>query len=148
MSYSVISSSPVNSLLRASETVCFRNEAGTIFYNSAGYVRLVWSSSRTPLVSIQAFYEQTLSLLLRTGTHRILSEHGQRKPLPVAAQQWLTTNWLPRAAHDARLSRTAIVEGADPLHRLSTQSVVSAAPAEVTFKRFHTTSSAEAWLLG
>ena len=148
MNYSATTfSTPVNSLLRASETVCFQNEAGSIFYNSAGYVRLAWSSDRITLESIQAFYEQTLSLLLRTGSQRILTEHGQRKPLSVAAQQWLTTNWLPRAVQEARLSRTAIVEGADPLHRLSTQAVVSAAPAEVVFKRFHTVSSAETWLL-
>jgi hypothetical protein len=41
----------------------------------------------------------------------------------------------------------AIVEGANPMHRLSTQSVVSAAPAGLVFKRFDAMPDAEAWLI-
>lgn len=128
------------------EKLYFESSAGRLYYNPAGHVRLAWAPERLPLTAIQAYYEQVLSLLISTGSRRILSEHGQRAPLPVEAQQWLTTNWIPRAQTMARTRHCAIVEGANPLHRLSTQSVVSAAPPDFTFKRFDTIREAEAWL--
>jgi len=128
------------------EKLYFESSAGRLYYNPAGYVRLAWAVGRLPLADIQAYYEQVLTLLISTSSCRILSEHGQRSPLPVDAQQWLTTNWIPRAQTMARTRHCAIVEGANPLHRLSTQSVVSTAPPDFIFKRFDTIREAEAWL--
>jgi hypothetical protein len=130
------------------ETLFFQNPAGKLYYQPAGYVRLAWAPERQPLDVVQTFYEQALALLKSTGVRRILSEHGARAPLPVAAQEWLATDWIPRAMSQANTHYCAIVEGADPLHRLSTQSVVSTAPAGFKFKRFDTFAAAEAWLRG
>ena len=131
--------------------ICLRNaffskRGGAAFFQPAGFVRLRWSQSKVSLAEIQMLYEQTLSLLVTTGTHKILSVHGQRAPLSGAAQQWITENWIPRALRLPRLSHCAIVEGADPLHRLSTQSVVSASPAGLIFRRFTASVEAEEWL--
>ena len=130
------------------EKLYFESSAGRLYYNPAGYVRLAWAVGRLPLADIQTYYEQVLTLLISTGSCRILSEHGQRSPLPVEAQKWLTTNWIPRAMNQANTHHCAIVEGADPLHRLSTQSVVSTAPAGFKFKRFDNFAAADAWLRG
>jgi len=130
------------------EKLYFESTAGRLYYNQAGYVRLAWLPGRLTLADIQTYYEQVLALLISTGSHRILSEHGQRSPLPADAQQWLTTNWIPRAQTMAGTHHCAIVEGANPMHRLSTQSVVSAAPAGFVFKRFDTIREAEGWLAG
>jgi hypothetical protein len=130
----------------AKETAFFQNSAGKLYYQPAGYVRLAWAPERQPLEVVQAFYEQALALLTSTGVRRILSDHGARAPLPVAAQEWLTTNWIPRAMSQANTHCCAIVEGADPLHRLSTQSVVSTAPAGFKFKRFDNFAAADSWL--
>lgn len=138
----------MNLLSRAQEKMYFQNAAGKVYYHPTGYVRLAWAAERLSLEAIQAFYEQVLSLLLSTGSHKILSDHGQRAPLSGAAQQWLTGDWIPRAIRQARTRYCAIVEGADPLHRLSTQSVVAAAPAGLLFQRFAAIEPAEAWLLG
>jgi hypothetical protein len=138
----------MNSLPRAQETLYFQNAAGKVFHNPAGYARLAWSADRAPLDAVKAFYEQVLSLLLNAGARKILSDHGQRAPLPGAAQSWLTENWIPRAMSQAHTRHCAIVEGADPMHRLSTQSVVSASPAEFVFRRFSTVDDAETWLRG
>ncbi len=110
-------------------------------------MRLAWSSERTTTEIVKAYYEQALALLLRTTSHLILSDHGQRVPLLPEAQSWLTTNWIPRAISQAHAYHCAIVEGVNPMHRLSTQSVVSAAPPGFIFKRFDTIAEAEAWLL-
>lgn len=131
---------------RMPEKLYFENQAGRLYYNAAGFVRLAWAPGRLSLAVIEAFYEQALALLTSTGSHRILSEHGQRAPLSAEAQQWITTNWIPRAMTQAGVRHCAIVEGANPLHRLSTQSVISAAPAEFVFKRFDALPEAEAWL--
>lgn len=133
--------------LRAPSTLYFENQAGQLYYHPAGFVRLVWAAERLPLATVQAYYEQVLELLVSTGCGRVLSEHGQRAPLPQEAQQWLTSNWIPRAIARSNTRHCAIVEGADPMHRLSTQSVVSTAPAGFTFKRFDSLQEAEKWLL-
>ncbi|MBF9140193.1 hypothetical protein [Hymenobacter properus] len=136
----------MNSLPRAQESLFFQNAAGKVFHHPSGYVRLAWGPDRTALDVIKAFYEQVLALLLTSGARKILSDHGQRAPLPAAAQSWLTETWIPRAMSQARTRHCAIVEGADPLHRLSTQSVVSAAPNGFVFQRFSTVEDAESWL--
>jgi hypothetical protein len=128
------------------EKLYFESAAGRLYYNPAGYVRLAWAAERLSLADIQAYYEQVLVLLISTGSRRILSDHGQRAPLPVEAQQWLVTNWIPRAQTMARTRHCAIVEGANPMHRLSTQSIVSAAPEGFIFKRFDAIREAETWL--
>jgi hypothetical protein len=128
------------------ETCIFQNSAGKLYYEPAGYVRLTWDPERHSFEIIQAFYEQALALLVSTGVRRILSEHGARAPLPVAAQEWLTSNWIPRAMSLANTHSCAIVEGADPLHRLSTQSIVSTSPSGFRFKRFDNFRAADAWL--
>ena len=132
---------------RAQSTLYFENQAGQLYYHPVGFVRLVWTAERLPLATVQAFYEQVLELLVRTDCRRVLSEHGQRAPLPQEAQQWLTENWIPRAIARSHTRHCAIVEGADPMHRLSTQSVVSTAPAGFQFKRFDNVPAAEKWLL-
>lgn len=137
----------MNSLPRSKETLYFQSAAGKLFHNPAGFVRLAWAAERTPLDAIKAFYEQVLALLLNSGARQILSDHGQRAPLPGLAQQWLVEDWIPRAIGRARARHCAIVEGADPMHRLSTQSVLVASPTGLVFKRFSTLEAAEAWLI-
>ncbi|MVN78169.1 hypothetical protein GO988_17715 [Hymenobacter sp. HMF4947] len=136
----------MNSLPRAQEKLYFQSSAGKLYYQPAGYVRLAWTAGRIPLEMVQAFYEQVLELLHSTGVRRILSDHGQRSPLPAAAQEWLTTNWIPRVIAQTNTRHCAIVEGADPMHRLSTQSIVSTAPNGFQFKRFDAIEPAEEWL--
>lgn len=138
----------MNSLPRARETLYFQSSAGKLYYQPAGYVRLAWAAERITLEVVQAYYEQVLALLLSTDVRRILSDHGQRAPLLVTAQEWLTTNWIPRAMQLAHAHHCAVVEGANPMHRLSLQSIVSTAPVGFVFKRFEAFEPAEAWLLG
>jgi hypothetical protein len=137
----------MNSLPRLQETLYYQSVAGKLYHHPAGYVRLAWSPERISLEILQAFYEQVLALLLNSGARKILSDHGQRAPLSGLAQQWLVEDWIPRAMAQARTRHCAIVEGANPLHRLSTQSVVSSAPDAFVFKRFAVLGEAEAWLL-
>jgi hypothetical protein len=132
---------------RTQEKLFFQNAAGKLYYQPAGFVRLVWSADRAPLEALKAYYAQVLALMLSTGTRKILSEHGQRPPLSGSAQQWLTSEWIPQAIREARARYCAIVEGSDPMHRLSTQSVVSASPSGLVFQRFHAMETAESWLL-
>ena len=129
------------------ETLYFQNAAGRLYYQAgAQVVRLAWAAERIALAATQEYYEQVLALMLSTGSHKILSCHGQRAPLPMAAQEWLTGNWIPRVIAQAGARYCAIVEGADPLHRLSTQSVVAASPSGLQFRRFAELTEADAWL--
>ncbi|ALW86520.1 hypothetical protein AUC43_16380 [Hymenobacter sedentarius] len=137
----------MNSLPQAKEGHYFQNAAGKLSHNPAGFVRMVWSAERAPIEVIKAFYEQALALLLNSGSRKILSDHGLRAPLSGPAQEWLTENWMPRAISQARARYCAIVEGADPMHRLSTQSVVASSPSGLVFQRFSNAEEAQAWLV-
>jgi len=117
-----------------------------MYYSSQGYIQLVWNSERILLSDLQVFYEQALALLDSTNSRKILSEHGQRQPLPAAAQYWLTHDWIPRAIKQVSVEYCAIVDGSDPMHRLSTQTVIMEAPTGFVFKRFTTIAEAETWL--
>ncbi|MBO2007926.1 hypothetical protein [Hymenobacter negativus] len=132
---------------RTPETLFFQNAAGKLYYQPGGFVRLSWSADRAPFDVLKAYYAQVLALMQSTGTRKILSEHGQRSPLSGPAQQWLTGEWIPQAIREARARYCAIVEGSDPMHRLSTQSVVSSSPSGLIFQRFNTIEAAENWLL-
>ncbi len=132
---------------RVQQTLYFESPAGRLYYHTAGYVHLAWAPSRLPPATIEAYYEQVLALLRNTDCRRILSEHGQRAPLSAEAQAWITTSWIPRAMSLARTRHCAILEGANPMHRLATQSVMNASPAGFLFKRFDNFPDAEAWLL-
>lgn len=136
----------MNALIQARATQYYQNEAGRLLYNAAGYVHLVWSEERISQTALQAFYEQVLLLLLRTNATKILSEHGARRPLTAEAQQWLATDWIPRAVAEVGFSDCAIVEGHDPIHRLSTQAVISSASSQVRFNRFAALAEADRWL--
>ncbi|MBF9237872.1 hypothetical protein I2I05_10745 [Hymenobacter sp. BT683] len=138
----------MNSLPFAKENLYFQSVAGKLYHHPDGFVRLAWSSERFSLEAMKAFYEQVLALLITSNTRKILSEHGNRAPLPAQAQEWLTQNWIPRAMAQARTRHCAIVEGENPLHRLSTQSVVVGAPTSFVFQRFSTLQAAQKWLVG
>ncbi len=131
-----------------SEILSFTNAAGRIYYHSVGYVRLAWGPGRVPLDAVQAYYEKALAVLATTGARKLVSEHGPRAPLLPAAQQWLTQSWIPRAMAQARTRHCAVVEGTDPVHRLSVETVAAVAPTEFIFKRFATLAEAEAWMTG
>jgi len=136
----------MNTLIQARETQYYQNEAGRLLYNTLGYVHLAWSSERMAQASLETFYEQSLLLMHRTGATKVLSEHGARRPLSAEAQQWIATNWVPRAIAEVGFGYCAIVEGGDPIHRLSTQSVISASPIHLIYNRFALLAEAEAWL--
>ncbi len=136
----------MTSLPLTKETLYFQSAVGKIYYHPNGFVRLAWSAERISLELIQLFYEQVLSLLLNSNARKVLSEHGGRAPLTGPAQQWITGNWMPRVMSIAQTRHCAIVEGANPLHRLSAQSVVATAPAAFVLRRFSTVEDAQAWL--
>lgn len=136
----------MNTVARTRETQFYQNEAGRLLYNAVGYVHLAWNAERITQAALEAFYEQVLALLLRTSATKILSEHGGRRPLSAEAQQWIATNWVPRAIAEAGFGYCAIVEGEDPIHRLATQSIISISPAQLVYKRFALVAEADSWL--
>jgi len=124
----------------------FANAVGGIYYSPQGYIQLTWSADRIQLADLQDFYEQALQLLDSTVCRKILSEHSQRQPLSAAAQHWIAHNWIPRVMKQVHVKHCAIVDGSNPMHRLSTQTVIGEAPAGFIFKRFTTVAEAETWL--
>lgn len=134
------------SSLQTRATSYFQSIAGQVRYHSAGYVGLQWSGERIGQSQLEAFYGQVLELLQSTSSYKVLSEHGQRMPLSAEAQAWISQVWVPQAMQLAGFSYCAIVEGIDPIHRLSIQSVISASPVGLVYKRFVELEDAEQWL--
>jgi hypothetical protein len=132
--------------ISTSKAPYFKNSAGNVYYVGEDYVQLAWSTAKISLADTQVFYEQVLTLMRQNGARKILSEHGQRQPLSPAVQHWIIHNWIPRAMQQAQVAYCAIVDGSNPMHRLSTQTVIFEAPEGFTFKRFSTIIEAQTWL--
>lgn len=110
------------------------------------YVKLQWKKAPATDEQLKAVYEQTLLFMKAHRAPHVLSDHRLRPPLSMTIQQWLLTEWIPRAIREARYSHCAIVESSNPLGRLAARAIGMSAPPTLTSQYFETPELAEAWL--
>jgi hypothetical protein len=84
--------------------------------------------------------------MLHYGSTRLMSVHGQRPPMPPQIQEWLTTQWVPRAMETAGYDRCAVVEAEAPLSRLAARSVGNGLTHKLRYHYFPTVREAAEWL--
>ncbi len=59
---------------------------------------------------LRAIYEHVLRAMQRYQVTALLFVHGQQEVIPAAMQNWLATEWIPRAIREAGYERCALVE--------------------------------------
>ena len=124
----------------------FQNPAITGYHAAAGYLRLDWSGARTTDDELRGAYRQVLLAMKHYGTGQTLSYHGQRPLIPLAVQNRLTQEWIPRAVREAGYRQCAVVESMSPLGRLASQAVAQHKPDQLDCRHFATLTDADAWL--
>lgn len=125
----------------------FHNAAAAISYMPAGYIRLAWNPVPLEPHHLMAVYEHVLQAFKRHKTGRLLSNHGQRLPMPLPVQTWLAEQWVPRATAEAAYSHCAIVEADAPVSRLAARAVADHLTGPLKYRYFGTEAAAETWLL-
>ncbi|UOQ53139.1 STAS/SEC14 domain-containing protein [Hymenobacter cellulosivorans] len=134
------------SLPSSVSSIYFRNALCTISYDSQGYVLLVWADVVCQEQELHAIYEHTLQALRHHRTGKLLTDHRQRQPLPLSAQQWIAQHWIPKAMQEVGYSHCAILENQTPLGRLAARAVGDAVTLPLDFRYFSTLEEASAWL--
>jgi hypothetical protein len=129
-----------------SETLYFSNPPLQLSYDAAGYLRLRWSRTGGTETELRAAYLQVKQAMKHFRTGKTMSIHQDRPLIPVAVQQWLSTEWIPGSVREAGYSHCAIVESASPVARLASQAVSLSAPAALAFRHFPSELAADAWL--
>ncbi|MCB2408112.1 hypothetical protein [Hymenobacter lucidus] len=129
-----------------SETTYFSNPVLNLSYDAAGYLRLRWTRTGGTEAELRAAYQQVKQAMRHFRTGKTMSIHQQRPLIPVAVQQWLSTEWIPSCVREAGYSHCAIVESDNPMARLASQAVSLGTPAALAFRHFPTETAADNWL--
>lgn len=103
-----------------------------------------------PSTELRASYEEALSAANRRGVRRWLSDFGQMRAVRQADQDWLVQDFTPRLTTGigATLRRSAIVQSADAMNQLFTESVITRTQPTRSWETRHFDSRTEAlvWL--
>lgn len=124
----------------------FHNAAAAITYHAPDYLRVTWQPTAVSVADLQAIYEHVLRAMRHYGSTRLMSVHGQRPPMPPRVQEWLTTQWVPRAIAEAGYDKCAVVEAEAPLSRLAARSVGTGLTQPLRYNYFSTVQDAAKWL--
>ncbi|NML66111.1 hypothetical protein HHL22_12930 [Hymenobacter sp. RP-2-7] len=114
----------------------------------AGLLRIAWGSQPRSLAATQALFEQLLRQLQTTRWSRVLVNQVQMPPFSPAEQQWVATNWLPRAVAEGGYRHGAVLVSPTVLVRLATAYITTYVQGlPLVYRSFDSEADAVRWLL-
>jgi len=129
-------------------TLLFKNNAGKILADPAGFVRSHWSAMPRTLAETQALLSSLSDSLRQHSWSRVLANQVDMLPFSEAEQQWTAQQWLPRAVHEAGYRLGAVVVAANIYARLATSVVTTSIQGlPMRYRSFDDEAEAKAWLL-
>ncbi len=126
------------------EALHYENAIGRLLEHPHGYAVVEYHAGPRQLRELQALLAQLARLLTRRRWNRVLIDQRQLRPFTPAESEWLRTHWLrrPESFHGA------IVLPHDVFARLaSSQLVLEARAAALSYRFFDDPAAAAAWLL-
>ena len=96
---------------------------------------------------LRAIYEHVLRAMQRYHVTALLFVHGQQEAIPAAVQNWLVTEWIPRAIREARYERCALVEANAQGTMDSQQAIGRRVAGTLEYAFFGEVAAAVGWLL-
>ena len=134
-------------MAQANSTLLFTNSAGQLLADPAGFLRVNWGRDARSLAATQALFEQVLAALQRHRWSCILINQTAMLPFSPVEQQWVSTDWLPRAVREGGYRHGAVVVSPAVLVRLATAFVTTNVQGlPLTYRTFDTDAQATAWL--
>lgn len=133
----------------ANGSLYFHNSVAQIVEHHGQFARINWHPVPMFSASLREAYEHLLRLLKEARLDRVLCDHHCMPAIMPQDQDWLATDWFPRATREGCYRYCAIVESQDVYNRLGTNRVVQRlrgnVPLSVAY--FSDTAAAEQWLL-
>ena len=104
----------------ANALILFKNNAGLLLADPAGFLRANWSAQpRTP-ADTRALFTSMLQALQQNRWSRILVNQVGMPPFTQDEQQWVAHEWLPQAVQVGGYRHGAVVVSTNVLVRLAT----------------------------
>ena len=128
-------------------SLLFRNKAGQLRADTAGFLRMHWTSHLRTLADTQAMFASISAALLARGWSKVLINQVDMQPFLPTEQQWITQEWLPQAVQQAGYRYGAVLVSTDIFTRLATAYITtSVADLPLRYRSFDQEQAAVAWL--
>lgn len=125
----------------------FTNRAGQLLADAAGFLRVRWGAEPRALTTTQELFEQVIKQLQQRRWSCVLINQVVMLPFTPAEQQWVATDWLPRAVREGGYRHGAVVVSPQVLVRLATAFVTTNVQGlPLTYRSFDEEPAAVRWL--
>ena len=132
----------------ASRTIYFKNNAGCIWEEPQGYVRLDYSPGIREEVQFRALLMHARQAMRRHGWSKMLINQQQMSGFTPIEESWMVKEWLPQAVREDGYRYGAILMAHNVFARLATANLVlSSSQLGHVYRNFEREEEAVAWLL-
>ncbi len=129
-------------------TIYFKNTAGCIWEEPAGYLRLDYYPGAREQAQFRALLTHVRQALLRHGWDRLFINQQQMSPFTAAEETWMVSEWLPQTVREAGYRYGAVLVAHDVFARLAMSSLVPASrKLGHLYRNFEHETEAVSWLL-
>jgi hypothetical protein len=129
-------------------TIYFKNNAGCVWEEPAGYLRLEYYPGPRLEAQFRALLTHARQAMQRHSRGRMLVNQQQMSPFTAAEEIWMMNDWLPQAVRENGYRHGAVLVAHDVFARLAmTGIVMTSRKLGHTYRNFEQESEAVAWLL-
>ncbi|MBJ6143963.1 hypothetical protein [Hymenobacter sp. BT559] len=133
--------------MTAALPVLFKNPAGQLAADPAGFLRMDWSGAARTLADTQGLLTSMAQALQQRGWAKVLANQTLMQSFSPAEQAWIQ-EWLPLAVHEGGYRFGAIVVSTDTYARLATAYITTnVGGLPLRYRSFDDAAQATAWLL-
>jgi hypothetical protein len=127
--------------------VLFKNSAGQLTADPAGFLRMDWSGAERSLTDTQGLLTRMAQALQQHGWGKVLANQTLMSSFTPAEQQWIAQEWLPLAVQSG-YRYGAIVVSTNTYARLATAFITTnVGGLPLRYRSFDDAAQATAWLL-
>jgi hypothetical protein len=132
----------------ATRTIYFKNNAGCVWEEPAGYLRLDYYPGPREEAQFRALLTHVRQAMQRRGWPRMLINQQQMSPFTPAEETWMRDEWLPVAVRENGYRYGAVLVAHNVFARLAmTGIVMTSRKLGHTYRNFESEPEAVAWLL-
>jgi hypothetical protein len=132
----------------AAPLLLFKNTAGQLLADPAGFLRTNWSAQARTLTDTRDLFGNMQRQLERHRWSRILINQIGMTPFTQPEQQWVAHEWLPQAVQTGGYRHGAVVVSPDVLVRLATAYVTTHVQGlPLVYRSFDADADAARWLM-
>lgn len=126
----------------------FKNNAGQILAEPAGFLRTIWSTQPRTLADTSGLFTHMGLNLKRHNWSRILIDQQGMPPFSTAEQQWVAHEWLQQAVRECGYRHGAVLVSPDVFVRLATAYITTNVQGlPLIYRSFDVEADALQWLL-